>query len=295
MRRRSAFTLIELLVVLAIMAVLIGLLAVSVQKVREAANRVVCANQLRQVGLALLQHHDTYLVLPSNGGWDGKESITAANGSQTYVYSRYFPVTEPAIWGVGDPGRRPPDQTGSWAYAILPFLEQQNLYQNRDWTTPVKTYICPSRRGYGAQVPMNDDHGEYEGGGWPWGKTDYAANALLVLNRPYCLPLAFIKDGTSGTILVGEKRVAVEDYSTGTWFFDEPFFTGGSAGTVRYDSALIPDTTMSPFHFTWGAAHAGGVQFVFADGSVHLLSYGMSQTSLMALTTPNGGEPTPEL
>jgi prepilin-type N-terminal cleavage/methylation domain-containing protein/prepilin-type processing-associated H-X9-DG protein len=289
-RCRPGFTLVELLVVIAIVAVLVGLLMASVQCVREAASRISCANSLRQIGLAMTQHHECYGLFPSNGGWDKSDLIQSVNGTPTYVSTTANNPPTTYRYGVGQPARSPRDQPGSWAYAILPFIEQQNMYNQRAWTVPCKLYICPSRRIAEAKPAANDSYGVYNGGGWPWGKTDYAANVLLVPDRPRCLSIANITDGTSNTLLAGEKAMDPQDYATGTWFWDEPFFLGGSGGTQRPGSEVLRDTKGVLFQGNWGSAHPGGAQFVFADGSVRPARFGTPSTTVQALMTPAGGE-----
>src|SRR5438874_9746936 len=125
-RRRSAFTLIELLVVIAIIAVLIGLLLPAVQKVREAASRTKCQNNLKQMGIALHAYHDARNRLPPGG--DNQAAASAAcTGTQACR-----------------------DNEWSWMYQILPFVEQQAVYDNTNDTTIRRTvipiYYCPTRR-----------------------------------------------------------------------------------------------------------------------------------------------------
>ncbi len=259
--QRAGMTLIELLVVIGIIAILIGLLLPAVQKVREAASRMACANNLKQIGLAFQMYHDSYGTFPGNGGWDGQQFIYATDGSPTYVYTDNYGAPDPYYWGVGDPKRFGADQPGSWAFAILPYIEQKNIYDARAWTLPVKLYVCPSRRAAVALPAHNDDNAVYSGGGWAWGKTDYAANNLAVPNRPAGLvSLAAFTDGTSHTLLVGEKAMDIDYYATGSWFWDEPFFLGGSDSTSRKGNVVMADARGSYLtaRENWGSPHPAG-------------------------------------
>jgi prepilin-type processing-associated H-X9-DG protein len=192
-------------------------------------------------------------------------------------------------WGVGDPAKCPQDQTGSWAFAILPFLGQQGIHQNRDWTVALPLYVCPSRRRAEAHQAFGDAHGDYEGGGWTWGKTDYAANPRLIPARPRCLNIAAITS-PSHTILIGEKAVDPEVLVPSSWYWDEPFFLGGAGGTVRDNYEVLRDAAGNNYKGNWGAAHAGGAQFLFADGAVRQLAYGTPWRTMRALLTPGRGD-----
>jgi prepilin-type processing-associated H-X9-DG protein len=144
------------------------------------------------------------------------------------------------------------------------------------------------------KAPLIDEYGSYVTGGWPWGKTDYAANALVVPNRPQVVRIAQIVDGTSQTLLVGEKSVDPKNYLSGTWYFDEPFFTGGAAGTARFGTKVLQDSPGVNFQNHWGSAHQGVCNFVFADGHVSDIAFNVDQRVVEWLLTPGGREVLPE-
>jgi prepilin-type N-terminal cleavage/methylation domain-containing protein len=223
MRRRFAFTLIELLVVIAIIAILIGLLLPAVQKVREAAARAQSTNNLKQIALAMSMYTDTLGSYPHNG---------------IAYYSPWSSTDGPyTSWSLVPP--KPQIAGGcSWAYKLLPFVEQQNLYNFWNYLTPVKVFLDPGRAsGTGLSTVTWDGGGDnsiYNAGAL----SDYAANAQVVgsgMNSvsvggsPQVEPNwtsdptnwqglfgrtpSKISDGSSNTILVGLKALATNVYS----------------------------------------------------------------------------------
>jgi hypothetical protein len=290
--------LIELLIVIAIIGIMIAMLVPAVQQARAVAARTSCSNNLRQIGIALNGFHNTHKVFPSNGGWDGKQTIASVNGTPFTPATFDFTTNTLYKWGTGDPNLKAKLQTGSWAYSILPYVEQEAIFKQQLWTVGVELYICPARRGAEAHtVVAQDAWGIYTSGGWAWGRTDYGVNLDAFecwggpprYSPPLCYSTSRFKDGLSNTVLVGEKAFdpIVQPPS---WYYDESFFLGGSKGTSRNALALQPDGPGINYKDNWGSCHPGGVLFLFADGSVHLFPFDIDATMMAAFLTPDGNE-----
>jgi prepilin-type N-terminal cleavage/methylation domain-containing protein len=245
---RAGFTLIELLVVIAIIAILIGLLVPAVQKVREAAARISSTNNLKQLGLAAHNFHDSFKRLPYNGVWD--------------------------VWG-----KATVQGSGSWAYQILPYVEQRALFDNAPGAAPgpqlaVSMFVCPGR----ARVGFTNPGGNPRTGP----TTDYAINTWL--NDPIGgstgaadrrLRLIGMMDGTSNTIFAGHASLQTEQYETddpGNW--NETFFVGGYGGSGRGGSTCQADGPGISHGNNWGGPFPGAALFVLGDGSVRPITYG---------------------
>ncbi len=128
----------------------------------------------------------------------------------------------------------PHDQTGPWCFSILPQIELSNAYESDAYIDELGIFRCPSRDRGGAALPASfDRYGDYQSGGHAMAKTDYVANGRLILNRPDAQTYRDIWDGTSHTILLGEKAFDPVVHVPTTWYWDEPIYIGGSAGTHR--------------------------------------------------------------
>jgi prepilin-type N-terminal cleavage/methylation domain-containing protein/prepilin-type processing-associated H-X9-DG protein len=297
-RRRTGFTLIELLVVIAIIAVLIGLLLPAVQKVREAAQRTTCQNHLKQIGLAWHNHHDTIKWFPTSGGryWD------AANGpiptrSQKSLTGRVDELTQQA----------------GWQYQILPYMEQENLWRQSPLgvnnaapqrnivvdSTVIETYVCPARGPsiyasltQGGRVNFRAAYVSCYGTSVE-GATDNGGqhNGMSVDNFEPRLTMDGVTDGTSNTIMVGEKYIAVTRYTQDD-YGSEPIGRGHGWAVDRRAQALpLPDSAnlTENANERLGSAHSGSCGFVFADGSVKFLRYDMDLATYRNLAVRNDG------
>jgi prepilin-type N-terminal cleavage/methylation domain-containing protein len=321
---RRGLTLIELVVVIAIVAVLAALLVPAVQKVREAANRSACQNNLKQIGLAMHQYHDHWNVLPPGyifqpGAAPAPAPVGGSSPPQTFVIDRnrkkqlhkfhYVPDPEAPGWG--------------WAAFLLPFIEQENLAASISFQLPVESpssltarttllsvYTCPTDPQPGVFMVLNDinaplataasnSYAACYGFGGDLNTQPDAGNGTFFRNSR--IKLTDILDGTGNTLAVGERCgwltqtpwAGVMSGGTTRTTAGAPVYTAMVEGAppmvlARINHRLLNDPYSEPYDFF--SAHGDVVNFVLVDGSVRALNTSTSLAVLQALATRADGE-----
>ncbi|TWT67788.1 DUF1559 family PulG-like putative transporter [Crateriforma conspicua] len=285
---RSAVTLIELVTFFAIASILVALILPAVNASRESARGVQCGERLRQLGLATHLFHGAHKVLPGNGRRGANRKIPALDGEGFRPYTNDFFARQRFFWGVGSPKFSPWKQEGSWCFALFPQLELQACYVDNVFLPSIAVFNCPSRsRGGPAQVPHLDTYGDYGSGGHSMAKTDFAANGWKIRNLPEFSSFRDFGRGTSNTLLFGEKAFDQTVQVPTSWYWDEPVYLGGSAGTARRGFGVVPDGVGIPFRENWGSPHPGYASFVFADGALRRVANTVDKQTFIDLLDPD--------
>ena len=277
---RKAFTLVELLVVIAIIGILIALLLPAVQAAREAARRAQCTNQLKQIGLAFHNYHDTFRRLPDGGNdKDGTNSNPRCSG----------------CCNADNRGR------WNWAYQILPFIEQNALYEETSdttiYTTPVPGYYCPSRRSPG-RYPTDTSYAKMDYAGNVGSSTGAYDGAITRRDCVGSLRFASITDGTSNTLLIGEKQTNPKNFG-GSGGDNEAWPNSGwdvdeirCANHPPAPDSEHPDESATTFWSDrFGSSHPGVFNGVLVDGSVRGFSYTIDFDTFRNVCIRHDGEP----
>lgn len=317
-RKRAAFTLVELLVVIAIIAMLVTLLLPAVQAAREAARRTQCTNNLKNVGLAILNYESAAGVYPTGG-------------------------TEP--WHDGGGDNQKFGKGYGWMVQILPYVEDGALQavskgygegdRARDLQvrrTPIPLYFCPSRRDavvrvtngsaedcsegcalndYASATPQNDLNVDSPNTGrWFW-QGDAHWNGEVVPNSAKFKGIITraivsapcrsgqISDGTSKTIMVAEKRVFTNRYLSGDWHDDIGWTDGWDPDIIRFTGfppaqdgtqGITPAETTQNLGFQFGSAHVQGINTVWGDGHVSFVGYDVNPYNFNLMGHRSDGE-----
>lgn len=300
-KRKIGFTLIELLVVIAIIAILIALLLPAVQQAREAARRTQCRNNLKQLGLALHNYHDVHKTFPPSAIWE----VDSAS-------MLHLPMA----------GR-------SWIYQILPYIEQANLYSQADdsvvtYQDPISSesltaLACPSDPKSNIKVLFGQDMGvtSYLGNGAHRG---IGSSTFFYDCRPVAdltsgtmnrkgVRIRNITDGTSNTLLAGERGLITKYGAFGMWNHGLTGCASGHGDTVmthdiwpfaaanggldyiggfRAPASFADPEADDLFH--WWSYHSGGGQFLLSDGSVRFISYNTDYGTMDSLHSRNDGD-----
>ncbi|HEY7159263.1 MAG TPA: DUF1559 domain-containing protein [Gemmataceae bacterium] len=325
-KRRRGFTLIELLVVLAIIAVLIGLLLPAVQKVREAASRMSCQNNLKQIGLALHNYHGEHECFPPG----------------------YLSDPDNPTMGPVDPQFHDAGPGWGWLTFLLPYVEQGNLYHslnrnlpcydpaNAAVRTPLKNFRCSSDFGggnpaFGDTVKVMDVneralaifgrsnyvHNVGQSTLWCSWPCDMQPNGAMYRNSK--TRVADVTDGLSQTVFVGERSSNLADSvwpgvvpfsthfawppfaSVGTGGINRDYdgpgaFVGAHGGPCPYEDPVVIHPPNSPLGHgdQMQSGHNGGANILMGDGSVRFYSDGHKLSTWAYLSSRNGGEPIDE-
>jgi len=316
----SGFTLIELLVVITIIGILISLLLPAVQAAREAARRMQCSNNLKQIGLALHQYHEALGSLPP-GNFNSSGGSCPGSAEPTAAYSSLL---------------------GNWMIAMLPYIEQAALYDHYNFSchneapenqlireTSVASFVCPSdidgrTPAVPATGPGHATGAKYAPGSYRavTGRSDDGCNFLdsemmseyEIKSRgpihavytarawkrlfPSVEKFADIRDGLSNTLLVGESTTATSTEYRTFWAYSYAYYTLSGITTQErtywadFDrcSNTDGDCHTVPCKRGWGSLHSGGLNFVFCDGSVHFINSTIDLTLLGNLATIAGSE-----